>query len=87
MDPTINNIMIQGVTTFKTDSISTFVSIIPLGLAVMITISLIGVGINFFKKISGLGHDDHEEYDEELRFMTNYGGGTRRMYEHYKNGM
>jgi hypothetical protein len=54
MDPTASNALILGLTTYKTDAISTVTAILPIALAVLVTVSLLLIAINFFKRVAGI---------------------------------
>lgn len=54
MDAAVINAVTNGVTDFKTDSLTQLAAIIPLGLAVMITVILVFKTISWFKKLAGL---------------------------------
>lgn len=55
MDGTVQLALTTGLTSFKTSAFTVFVAIIPLAMAVLITITLVRKGVKWFRGLAKLG--------------------------------
>jgi hypothetical protein len=55
MDSTVAGVLTTQLTTFKTDTLTTFAAIIPIAMIVLITITLVRKGVKWFRGLAKLG--------------------------------
>jgi hypothetical protein len=63
MDAGVSSVVSNGVQGFSVSALSQLAEIIPIALAVMVTITLVYYSIHWFMKLAGLGSFDPRDYD------------------------
>ena len=83
MNNLVHNALLDGLNSFKTDTLTTFNEVLPIALAVLITITVVIFGIKWFMHIIGAKSEFPELSDKEMwREDPNWMPGVKSFDEH-----
>jgi len=70
MNEGVHSALSDSLQSFKLDSLSMFNEVLPLALAVLITITVVIMAVKWFKRLAGIDSKGYHIYDDDYEDLT-----------------